>query len=114
MSNDDMSLSDLSPNVIDDWERWASDRPDRETKQDANERKIIALCRAVRVLRAGAEVMGLRGALNLEKLFHAQTKLDLWRERYSHAATQIDRWEREVTEREAISRGARPSEGETP
>jgi hypothetical protein len=52
MSNDDLGLSDLSPNIIDDWEKWASDRPDRETKQGANERKIVALCRAVRQLRS--------------------------------------------------------------
>ena len=52
MSNDDLSLSDLSPNIIDSWEHWASDRPDRETKQTSTERQVIALCRAVRVLRS--------------------------------------------------------------
>jgi hypothetical protein len=57
--------------------------------------------------RRAAEVKaaGMEGALKLERLFHAQTALDLWRERYSHAATQIDRWEREVKKRQAISRG---------
>ena len=52
MSNDDLGLRDLSPNIIDDWEFWASDRPERVREQDANDRKIIALCRAVRTLRA--------------------------------------------------------------
>jgi hypothetical protein len=51
------------------------------------------------------EAAGLRGALDLERLFHAETTLELWRERYSHASTQIRLWEREVKERRATSRG---------
>jgi len=47
----------------------------------------------------------MEGALKLERLFHAQTTLDLWRERYNLASVQIDRWEREVKERRDVSQG---------
>lgn len=54
MSNDDLSLEDLTPNILDDWERWAlGTHPDSSPgfKQTADHRKIIALVRAVRRLR---------------------------------------------------------------
>jgi hypothetical protein len=57
VSNDDLGLNDLSPNILDDWERWASGtHPDSSPDfvQTADHRKIIALVRAVRQLRAPA------------------------------------------------------------
>jgi hypothetical protein len=48
---------------------------------------------------------GMTGAFHLERLFHAETTLALWRERYNLASVQIDRWEREVKERRAVSQG---------
>jgi hypothetical protein len=54
------------------------------------------------------EAMALRGVVTMERLFHAQTKLELWRARYDHASTQIDRYAREVKELEAKNRGIDP------
>lgn len=52
MSNDDLGLKDLTPNIIDSWEHWASERPERLVAQTSTERQVVALCRAVRSLRA--------------------------------------------------------------
>lgn len=54
MSNDDLSLEDLSPNILADWEQWASGtHPDSSPgfAPTADHRKIIALVRAVQRLR---------------------------------------------------------------
>ena len=51
-----------------------------------------------------AEVKGLKAALRLERLFHAQTKLGMWRARWERACTMMEVCKEQVNRREKESR----------
>jgi len=48
---------------------------------------------------------GLEAALRLEQLFHAETKLEMWRAKSEYASSKVDCWTNEVERLKAISRG---------
>ena len=49
--------------------------------------------------------LGLEAALNLERLFHAETKLELWRVNFDIASSKIMAWDQESDRLKAKSQG---------